>query len=430
MWALRPGRPEPLRSFVDRAAPGIFGPASRYGDDLRRFEAEMLPLLLPGGDRTPAAAVADLDGWRGSPFFLQWLRRTYIELAHPVPPAAADALRSPGARSGLWMPGFAEVHGLLGLAAPDPATWRAATVEDAAARRRELLRAAGVGGESAGGGEGGGEGGAEWDLHDVIEAAGGAVWGRTAMNAFIEKHGLWQLLNREMVAELAAHLARRCAELDSAERASSSSSSSPSPGPKQARKGKKARRAAAEAPVLARQRVVLEVGAGDGQLGNALVAALGAGAGGLKGSGGSTGAADVDYVMTDVTPLVSLAGAQAPDVLRADYRAALARFRPDIVVCSWMPMGEDWTADFRACESVQEYVLVGEADCGCCGDHWRTFGNAAHAPAGFEEGVAPPHEQDGFTKVYLDGVSRYCLERFDSAHYGGNSRAVAFRRRD
>ena len=47
MWALRPGRPEPLRSFVDRAAPGIFGPASRYGDDLRRFEAEMLPLLLP-----------------------------------------------------------------------------------------------------------------------------------------------------------------------------------------------------------------------------------------------------------------------------------------------------------------------------------------------------------------------------------------------
>ena len=133
--------------------------------------------------------------------------------------------------------------------------------------------------------------------------------------------------------------------------------------------------------------------------------------------------------MTDVTPLVSLAGAQAPDVLRADYRAALQRFQPDIVVCSWMPMGEDWTADFRACDSVQEYLLIGEADCGCCGDNWCTFGNPGYAPATEVAAGVPPYERDGFSKHYLDDVSRYCLERFDSVAYGGgSSQVVAFRR--
>ena len=32
-----------------------------------------------------------------------------------------------------------------------------------------------------------------------------------------------------------------------------------------------------------------------------------------------------------------------------------------------MPLGEDWTAAFRACPSVRRYVLLGEMDDGCCG---------------------------------------------------------------
>ena len=35
---------------------------------------------------------------------------------------------------------------------------------------------------------------------------------------------------------------------------------------------------------------------------------------------------------------------------------------------------EDWTDEIRKCESVEEYILIGEADGGCCGDAWRTWG--------------------------------------------------------
>lgn len=37
-------------------------------------------------------------------------------------------------------------------------------------------------------------------------------------------------------------------------------------------------------------------------------------------------------------------------------------------------------ADFRCCESVDEYVLLGEAHDGSCGHNWETWGNQAFAP--------------------------------------------------
>jgi hypothetical protein len=57
-----------------------------------------------------------------------------------------------------------------------------------------------------------------------------------------------------------------------------------------------------------------------------------------------------------------------------DYKEALKEYKPDIVVCSWMPLGEDWTKDFRDAESIKEYILIGEADQGCCGHPWETWG--------------------------------------------------------
>lgn len=47
---------------------------------------------------------------------------------------------------------------------------------------------------------------------------------------------------------------------------------------------------------------------------------------------------------------------------RLEYDQALARYpTAAIVLCSWMPMGEDWTARIRAQATVQEYLLIGES---------------------------------------------------------------------
>ena len=40
-----------------------------------------------------------------------------------------------------------------------------------------------------------------------------------------------------------------------------------------------------------------------------------------------------------------------------------------MVLCAWMPMGRDLSRAFRQCESVQEYVLLGEADDGACSEN-------------------------------------------------------------
>jgi hypothetical protein len=55
------------------------------------------------------------------------------------------------------------------------------------------------------------------------------------------------------------------------------------------------------------------------------------------------------------------------DVLPFVYEAALAHYRPAVVVCSWMPLGQDWTPAFRACPSVRHYLLIGEGPGGCTG---------------------------------------------------------------
>lgn len=47
-------------------------------------------------------------------------------------------------------------------------------------------------------------------------------------------------------------------------------------------------------------------------------------------------------------------------VLKMDYKEALRIFSPEIVISSWMPPYVDWTIDFRACDSVKEYILIGE----------------------------------------------------------------------
>jgi len=50
---------------------------------------------------------------------------------------------------------------------------------------------------------------------------------------------------------------------------------------------------------------------------------------------------------------------------KMDYKEAIDKYKPELIICSWMPPGEDWTPVFRASESVKAYILIGEVEeCG------------------------------------------------------------------
>ncbi|MBF7082381.1 hypothetical protein IT084_05230 [Desulfallas sp. Bu1-1] len=59
---------------------------------------------------------------------------------------------------------------------------------------------------------------------------------------------------------------------------------------------------------------------------------------------------------------------------KMNYREAIARYQPRLVICNWMPAGEDWTRDFRAAETIRAYILIGEEDRTSWGEYpgWRS----------------------------------------------------------
>ena len=93
---------------------------------------------------------------------------------------------------------------------------------------------------------------------------------------------------------------------------------------------------------------ILEVGAGNGMLAHHLTRRL-------------EGRARVVAVDDGSSRI-----ARQAEVHVLDQATALARFRPQIVLACWMPSGCDWTAGFRACASVREYLLLGRPS--ACGD--------------------------------------------------------------
>eukprot|EP00668_Euglena_longa_P029836 GGOE01037212.1.p1 GENE.GGOE01037212.1~~GGOE01037212.1.p1 ORF type:complete len:355 (+),score=81.59 GGOE01037212.1:41-1066(+) len=124
---------------------------------------------------------------------------------------------------------------------------------------------------------------------------------------------------------------------------------------------------------------VLEVGAGCGQLLHHLQRRLQADPPALFSSGSWA------VIGVDVAPVCG------SSVIEMDYRSALRTFQPTIVLCAWMPRGQDWTWHFRQCPSVVEYILIGEIDDGCCGHPWWTWGFPGRHPNGIdvEKGTPP-----------------------------------------
>lgn len=123
-----------------------------------------------------------------------------------------------------------------------------------------------------------------------------------------------------------------------------------------------------------------------------------------------------------------------------------------IVLCSWMPPGEDWTRLFRQpvnqeltqvddvgesnqhdlqqrVTPVEEYILIGESDDGTCGHNWYTWGNFAFHPTNdndMKEVELAPYEADGYTRVELEDLSALQFSRFDCKR-SSESRTVSFR---
>lgn len=106
-----------------------------------------------------------------------------------------------------------------------------------------------------------------------------------------------------------------------------------------------------------------------------------------------------------------------------------------IVICSWQPMGIDWTQQIRD-NGVDEYILIGESDDGNCGDNWLTFGNpefrddihlSEEESKQMDASVIPPYKRDGFVRVDLDDLSKMQYSRFDSS-VSSSSKTISFRR--
>jgi hypothetical protein len=118
-----------------------------------------------------------------------------------------------------------------------------------------------------------------------------------------------------------------------------------------------------------------------------------------------------------------------------------------IVLCSWMPLSEDWTTLFRS-RNVDEYILIGEYDEGQCGDNWETWGNPRFRSSIDEEWeglvqqdeieneqfqIRPadtpkaPHQADGYKRHELRSLRPYQFSRFDcSVSKAGGT--ISFRR--
>jgi len=131
------------------------------------------------------------------------------------------------------------------------------------------------------------------------------------------------------------------------------------------------------------------------------------------------------------------------DSSSSDYQKDQDQLRPQvIVICSWMPMGEDWTALLRKAE-VDEYILIGEADDGSCGDNWLTWGNpnfydfvAIENNSEVDKGrtdndtssPTPPYVAEGYQRLDMDSITKYQFSSFDLAT-SKSSKTVSFRRR-
>ncbi|MEK7166794.1 MAG: hypothetical protein AAB732_00015 [Patescibacteria group bacterium] len=112
-------------------------------------------------------------------------------------------------------------------------------------------------------------------------------------------------------------------------------------------------------------------------------------------------------------------------VEKLDYKAAIKKYQPEIIICSWMPPEEDFTKDFRSFESVKEYILIGESDNNCCGNRWLTWGINYD-----KKDQIIPYVADGFERIDINEVKKYQICKTDMIGQYNHSNTVSFRRKN
>jgi len=268
----------------------------------------------------------------------------------------------------------------------------------------------------------------KWTLEDLLECIGCCVKGMNEFNWYCEKHFIYEFFTRDYIEKLVDHIEKSADDICPHKSDTSTFR-------------------------------VLEVGAGNGQL-SYLIEKLISSRRTMKSRSKPW---KLEMIATDTGTWKAKAGTAASSVQKMDYRAAIDKYKPDIVLCSWMPLGEDWTQAMRQAESIQEYILIGEIDDGCCGDPWRTWGrhvDIANDPMFsknkgneniLEEGpidvfhwlgksssaiadsaeecdkTVPPFEVDQFSRLDLD-FRDLQISRYDRAQYANNSHTVSFKR--
>jgi len=97
---------------------------------------------------------------------------------------------------------------------------------------------------------------------------------------------------------------------------------------------------------------------------------------------------------------------QYSPVEKLTYGRALKKYSPDVVICSWMPLGTNWTPTFRETESVMHYIQMGEVE-QCCGGDWK--------------------KRKGWTVGEIEECSKYALCRTDDISFrNGNGNEIEF----
>lgn len=187
---------------------------------------------------------------------------------------------------------------------------------------------------------------------------------------------------------------------------------------------------------------VLEIGAGNGRLTHLLRNA-------------------VNALIPDNSPQIHFVATDSGEwEIQADYtvepldhKTALEKYKPNIVISSWMPSAVDWTEDIRAIPEVEEYILIGPPDEITVGHPWLTWGqnhleidltnpsrlanilNSIKSWLGRKQVLpekSPPYETDGFTRTNMNNLrnKQICrLDKFRSIDSRSESSTVSFQRR-
>lgn len=114
------------------------------------------------------------------------------------------------------------------------------------------------------------------------------------------------------------------------------------------------------------------------------------------------------YLGTDAEDLTTASRADSSNDFNTEV---LEKYKPTMVILSWPARNIDITVAARRCESVQEYIIIGDDE--ACGDTWDTFGLEFASPDPEDEDLKPAFETDGFKKINLPQLSALQTARPD-----------------